>query len=139
MKDLESKIQNLESQLARALADYSNQQKRFERDSASIVQFANSNLLGQLVEFRDHLERSASAISDQGLTMLVKQLDKILQDEGIKEVDTTDEFDPQYMECGELVEGDKDKIITVTRKGYLLHGRVLRPASVQLGAGTVSK
>ena len=125
----------LKDQLARALADYANQKKRFERDSASIVKFANSSLLAQLVEFRDHLELSAKTLSDQGLSMLIKQLDKILQDEGVKEIDTGRGFDPQFMECSEMVEGDKDQIIAITRKGYLLHDRVLRPASVQLGAG----
>lgn len=137
--NLQPTIDDLQSKLARAVADYANQQKRFERDSSSIIKFANSSLLGQLVEFRDHLELSARTLSDQGLSLLIKQFDKILADEGVKEVDTKDGFDPSCMECSELVEGEKDQIVEVSRKGYYLHDRVLRPASVKLGAGQASK
>jgi len=132
-----TQITALESKLARALADYQNLEKRFERDSSSVVKFANINLLEQLLDFRDHLALSARTLSDHGLAMLLKELDQLLVAEGVVEIDTKEGFDPSCMECTELVPGDSNQIISVVRPGYRLHERVLRPARVQMGAGKV--
>lgn len=128
----------LKERLARALADYSNLEKRFERDSSSIIKFANSNLLGKLLEVRDHLGMAASA-GDTSLKMILATFDKLLLDEGVTEVKVDGMFDPNTMECHETVPGDKDKVITVQSRGYLLHGKLLRPARVIVGNGEPTK
>ena len=132
---LESKISLLESKLARALADYANLEKRFEKDSASVVKFANANLLEKLLDLRDHLESASLHLSDKSLPMLLSLFDKILSEEGVVEVKTDGTFDPAVMECHETVSGEKDKIVSVARRGYMLSGRVLRPARVVVGSG----
>jgi len=130
-----SQLADLQSRLARALADYSNLEKRFERDSSSIVKFANSSLLGKLLEIRDHLEAASAHSQDKSLSMILSSLDKILDEENVKKIDTKGVFDPVTMECQETVPGDKDKIISVARSGYTLHGRLLRPSRVVVGNG----
>lgn len=137
---LKSEIINLKSSLARALADYSNLEKRFERDSSSIVKFANSNILEKLLEVRDHLGMAAAAglpaqAGDTSLKLILSTFDKVLVAEGVTEVKTTGNFDPAHMECQDTVAGEKDKVISVIRPGYLLHDRVLRPARVTVGNG----
>lgn len=131
----DSKIQHLESQLARALADYANLEKRFSRDSSSVVKYANSSLLGKLLDLRDHLSATAAHFPDKSLTMILSLFDKLLSEEGVVEVKTDGPYDPATMECAEVVPGDKDRVITVQRKGYLLHDRVLRSARVTVGSG----
>ena len=37
------------------------------------------------------------------------------------------------MDCLEVVKGSKNKVIEVVKKGYQLHGHVLRPAQVKVG------
>lgn len=128
----------LKERLARALADYSNLEKRFERDSSSIIKFANSNLLGKLLEVRDHLGMAASA-GDTSLKMILATFDKLLIDEGVTEVKVDGQFDPNTMECHETVPGDKDKIMSVQLRGYQLHGKLLRPARVIVGNGEPKK
>jgi len=135
-KKNDPKIADLEGKLARALADYSNLEKRFERDSSSIIKFANSNLLGKLLEVRDHLGMAASA-GDTSLKMILSSFDKILVEEGVVEVKTDGVYDPAQMECQESVAGEKDQVISVLRRGYLLHDRLLRPARVTVGDGSV--
>ncbi|MFH2019185.1 MAG: nucleotide exchange factor GrpE [bacterium] len=125
----------LQARLARALADYSNLEKRFSRDSSSVIKFANANLLMQILAFRDHLEMATTSLKDPSLTMLLAELDKILVSEGVVEINTSGPFDPTKMECGELGEGPKDQIIRTTRRGYILHERVLQPAIVVVGMG----
>lgn len=128
-------LKNLEDKLARALADYQNLEKRFERDSSSIIQFGQASLLGKLIDFRDHLELAVNSGGDNNLSLLLEELDKLLKGEGVQQVDTTAAFDPTLMECTELVVGAKDQIVTVSRPGFTLRNRLLRPARVQVGSG----
>lgn len=130
----DTQITDLKGRLARALADYSNLEKRFERDSSSIIKFANSTLLTKLLEVRDHLGMAA-ANGDSSLKMILATFDKLLLDEGVTEVKLDGPYDPATMECHETVPGDKDKIMGVQLRGYLLHGKLLRPARVTVGSG----
>jgi molecular chaperone GrpE len=134
-KKQDQDTKNLETQLARALADYQNLEKRYERDSSHVVKFANAALLGSLLDFRDHLQLSSQNLSDPSLTMLLTEFDKIMLEEGVEEIDTSGEFDPSLMECAELVPGEKDRVVAVVRPGFRLHERILRPARVQVGMG----
>lgn len=133
--ELESRISLLESNLARAVADYQNLEKRFARDSAGIVKFANASILEKLLETRDHLGAAATHLQDSSLNMILSSLDKILTDEGVTAIDTSGEFDPATMQCQEIVPGPANKVISVTRLGYRLHDRLLRAARVTVGSG----
>lgn len=130
------KIEQLESSLARALADYANLERRFSEQSTSVIKFATSSLLTKLLDIRDHLAMASGQLKDQSLNMILSSLDKLLTDEGVVEVKTDGLYDPTSMECQELAEGEKDKVIKVIRPGYRLHDRVLRTARVVVGAGT---
>lgn len=130
-------IDELKGRLARALADYANLEKRFERDSGSIIKFANSNLLTKLLEVRDHLGMAA-ANGDTSLKMILATFDKLLMDEGVTEVKVDGMYDPATMECHETVPGEKNRVVSVQSRGYLLHGKLLRAARVTVGNGQPS-
>lgn len=134
-KENKPSVKDLEAKLARAMADYANLEKRFTRDSSHVIKFATSSLLAKLIELRDHLDLTEQALNDQGVSMILTELDRIIAGEGVEKVDTTAGFDPSCMECSELVPGEKDQIISTTRVGYKLHDRVLRHASVTMGNG----
>lgn len=133
--DLESKILNLESSLARALADYANLERRFAEQSSAIVKFAKSDLILKLLDIRDHIVMASAQIQDPSITMILSSFDKLLLEEGVVEVDTSGPFDPHSMECQELGEGERDQVVKVVRPGYRLHDRVLRTARVIVGSG----
>ena len=133
---LDPKSSLLESQLARALADYANLERRFASDSSAVIKFAKSDLITKLLDVRDHLAMASVQIKDQSLTMILTSLDKILLEEGVVEVKTEGLYDPASMECQEMTEGEKDYVIKVVRPGYKLHDRVLRNARVIVGAGS---
>jgi molecular chaperone GrpE len=134
-----AEIANLKSSLARALADYANLERRFASDSSSVIKFATASLLTKILEIRDHLAMAAQNSQDASLKMILGSLDKVIADEGAKEVDVTGVFDPATMECQDLVPGPKDQVIQVIRPGYKLHDRVLRSARVSVGNGEVNK
>ena len=134
-----SRLAELEQKLARALADYHNLEKRFNQESAQIIKFANRELLRKLLDLRDNLERAAQSIQDQGVNLVLAQLDKILEEEKVKEIVALhQEFDPNLMEAEEVVAGKANQVVAVTRKGYLHHDRLLRPAKVKVGSGQES-
>lgn len=129
------KTQELENRLARALADYANLEKRFAKESSQVVQFANASLIQKLLEFKDNLERLRANSSDQGFSLVVDQFNKILEEEEVDEISTSGKFDATLMECVEVVPGKKDSVVEVLQKGYILNGRILRPAQVKVGNG----
>ncbi len=133
---IDPKIAQLESSLARALADYANLERRFSEQSSSVIKFATSNLLTKLLDIRDHLGLASVQIKDQSLNMILSSFDKLLTDEGVVEVKADGLYDPSSMECQEMGEGEKDKVIKVIRPGYRLHDRVLRTARVVVGSGS---
>ncbi len=129
-------INRLKEKLARALADYQNLEKRFRQESAEVVKFANLELLRNLIDFKDNLERAVTTLKDQGLALVLDQFNQILTRAQVREIKALNQtFDPKLMEAEEVVAGDKDKVVAVVRKGYLLHDRLLRPAKVKVGSG----
>lgn len=130
---------DLKSQLARALADYANLERRFSEQSSAVIKFATSGLLTKLLDVRDHLALATTQIKDPSLTMILSHLDKLLVEEGVVEVKTDGLYDPTSMECQEMGIGEKDHIIKVIRLGYRLHDRVLRTARVVVGNGLINK
>ena len=50
-----------------------------------------------------------------------------------------EEFNPELMEAIEIIEGPKNKVMEVSRKGYLLEGKVLRIAKVKVGGVKVKE
>jgi len=131
------KIKDLELKWKRALADYQNLQKRYERERTDFIQFANSNLILRLIEVLNHLEKAAESLKDKGLDLVVTEFKRILTEEGLEEIKSQGEkFDPNFMEAVEVVEGkNEEKVAEVVSKGYLLNGKVLLPAKVKVFKG----
>ncbi|MEX0617301.1 MAG: nucleotide exchange factor GrpE [Candidatus Woykebacteria bacterium] len=127
-------LEETKNQLKRALADYSNLQKRVEEQKKALVKFANAALLIKMLDVLDTLEVASSSIKDQGLELTLKKLREILLSEGVREVDSEGkEFDPSLHEAVEAVKGDEDDmVVEVVNKGYTLEDKVLRPAKVKV-------
>jgi len=82
------------------------------------------------------LEKFADHLNDQGLSLMVDQFKSILEGEGVKKLEVkAKKFNPETMDCVELVAGDKEKVIEVVQPGYLLNDKVIRPAKVKVGQG----
>lgn len=129
-----SKAEELTNRWKRALADYQNLQKRYEREREDFVQFANANLILKLLGVLGHLEKAAAQFGNQGLDLVVSEFKRILNEEGVEEIKCQEEkFDPCFMEAVDTVGGrEENKIAEVINKGYLLKGKVLLPAKVKV-------
>jgi molecular chaperone GrpE len=70
----------------------------------------------------------------RGMEMVKKQLDEFLRGQGVEEIAAEGErFDPNLHEAvseEEAAEVDEGRVLRVVRRGYRMHDRLLRPASV---------
>jgi len=129
--------------LARATADYQNSRKRLEADLEQRAQYANSTLIKSLLPVIDNFERAlavdpakADAASIlKGLQVVHDQLMTVLKAQHVEVIapEPCTLFDPAHHQA--LIqqpsdEYDEPTVTQLLQKGYMLHGRTLRPASV---------
>lgn len=137
---LEEKLAESEEKWKRALADYQNLQRRTEEEKLAIVAFANKNLLLQLLNVLDTLEATTQHLQDKALDLTVKQFYDVLKGQSVEPINTTGEvFNPEVMECVDTNTGEEGKVLSELKKGYTMHGKVLRPALVVVGSGKEEK
>lgn len=142
---LNETIKELEEKLQYSKAELINYRKRKDEEVSNMLKFANQDLILELLPVVDNFER-AIKLADKTNTELVKFLEgfnmlyvaikDILKKFGIEEISEVGvEFDPNLHQAV-LVEEDKEKqndtILEVLLKGYILKGRVIRPASVKV-------
>lgn len=118
----------------RALADYSNFEKRVVSEKGELIKSANTQLILRLLPFLDHLEKAEIFIKDQGLKIIKDDFAKVLKDWGLEEIDMVGKpFDPHVAEAVDVVPGEKNDMVTeVLRKGYRFAGKTLRVAHVKV-------
>jgi molecular chaperone GrpE len=133
---LQAKIDELDNKWKRALADYQNLEKRIEQEKEELTKFLGAGLIEKLLTVLDDLERACHHLNDKGLALIQSKFKSVLTSEGIVEIEAQKQiFDPVTMDCADLVIGPDNQVVEVIQKGYLLHGRVLRPAKVKVGRG----
>lgn len=136
LEDLKARLEVSEQNWRRAIADYQNLVKRSSEEKAQFARFAAKELIEKLLNIVDDLEKAQAHIGDKGLELALKKMFDLLQQEGVKRIDTKDkEYDFETMEALTVIEGQEDnKVVEELRAGYTMYGSVLRPAQV-----TVSK
>ena len=138
--DLSEKVENLETQLKRSLADYANLQRRVEEDKKKLIEFANISLLTKFLPVIDSLEKATADIKNKGLELIGKKFREILFSEGIREIETNGYFNPSLHEAVEAVQGEEEgKILEVVQKGYMMGDKVLRAAKVKVSKSKIEQ
>lgn len=137
-KDSDARLEDLENQLKRAVADYRNLEKRVQDEKRETAKFANLDLLSRLIPAFDTLFFAAKFTNDEGVKLTAKNLITVLGDVGVEKVKTEgEEFNPEVMEAIEAVDGDENKVTEEVRPGFTLFGKLLRPAHVKVGKGNL--
>jgi molecular chaperone GrpE len=132
----------------RAVADLENYKKRAARERADYIKYANENILRDLLTVCDNIERAREHATNsrdfdsflEGLDMIQGQFRELLARYGVETVETKDrEFDPNVHEAVMSVPGNAEndnKVVEEFEKGYMLNGRLLRPAKVSVAKNT---
>ena len=141
IEQLRAELEQTRADVLRERADLENQRKRMGRDVEQLRKFANERLLSDLLPVFDSLDAGLAAAGSEpsplrdGLELTFKQLLKVATDNGLSLVDPTGEaFNPEYHQAISQAEAPEGmapgSVVQVFQKGYLLNGRLLRPALV---------
>ncbi|MFZ2664485.1 MAG: nucleotide exchange factor GrpE [Patescibacteria group bacterium] len=134
IKNLEKKTSDLENNWKRALADYKNLEKRILEDKEQLAFYIKKQTIESILPFLDNLEKIEEHIKDKGLELTLKDFKQTLSSMGVEEIKALGEdFDSSKMEAVEISKGEKNKVLKTLSKGYLLNGKLLRPARVIVG------
>ena len=124
----------------RALAESENMRKRVERLCEDRMWQEKRRLLLHLVELADQLEEALKYAGDDnpivnGVRVTYQHLQQVLAQEGARALQSVGAvFDPTLHEAIELTDsaGEPNQVTSEYRKGYLLDGKLLRAARVQV-------
>ncbi len=150
--ELEAKNKELHNQYLLAMADFDNYRKRMIKEKQEAFDYANANLLSDLLESLDNFDRALDAAASatdvasvvDGVKMIKNQLVSMLENKynlaGYGE--KGDAFDPNIHEAiGSMQAPVAEPVCSeVYLKGYKLKERIIRHAKVmvQMPDGSVS-
>lgn len=131
------------NRLARVQADFTNSRRRLEADTEQRLQYANSALIKALLPVIDNFERALGVDATttdaagvlRGLQLVHDQMMAVLAQQRVEVFSPAEgeAFDPNKHEAVMQQESDKytdPAVLQTLQRGYALHGRTLRPASV---------
>jgi molecular chaperone GrpE len=141
---LDAKTRELEAQqdrYVRAVAEFDNVRKRNAREREEYIRYANESVLRDLLPVLDNFDRALQAARSEpaaavttGVELIQRELLRVLEKFGLTSfVSVGQPFDPERHEAVARVQRPDLPDMTVaaeTARGYLLNGRVLRPALV---------
>ena len=128
--------------LLRAKAEVENIKKRSSKEVENAYKYSIESILQEIIPIYDSLSLSCKLSSDkttkeqleEGNKLLLSMFKQILEKNNIKEIDPEGEvFDPDHHQAISTIEDKKkknDDIAEVVQKGYVLNGRVIKPALV---------
>lgn len=134
LQEEDPRIAELNNKYLRALADYQNLEKRMQTAIEQTRTTTQKITLSRFINLLDDMEKAEVFVQDQGLQMVMKQFQQILNEAGVEELDLLDKpFDPYTAEALEVVPGDVDNVVAeVVRKGYRIGDDIIRPAQVKV-------
>ncbi len=144
LEEAEKKAADNYDKYVRTVAELDNYRKRAAREKADAIQYGNENLLRDILPLVDGMDRALEHACNsedfeafrKGLKLLQGQLLGCLQKHGVEVIDTEGkDFDPHVHEAMmqvESVEHEDSQVVGEFERGYLLNGRLLRPAKVSV-------
>ncbi len=155
VEELGKSEENTESKLEKERDEYLDGWKRakaellnYKKDEAkrfeALLKFSNELLIKELLTVLDSFDLAiASSEKDQkiqkGLFLIKSQLEDILNKNGLEKIKTEigQPFNPEFQEALAKISSTQpvDTIVEEIETGYILNGRVIRPARVKISKG----
>jgi len=156
IKELQEVIKKLEQEKEsylegwkRAKADLLSYKKQVEEKIQEFIKYANEELMLDLLNVLDSLDLAISSLKEEdketnlgkGYLLIQSQLMSILKNHGLEVIDAEgQQFNPIFHEAISVQKCEKENcdksddniIIEVLTKGYILNGKVIRPAKVKV-------
>lgn len=143
---LAAQVQEYQEQMLRAQAEMQNVRRRAEIDVEKAHKFALEKFVKELLPVADSLEKAVESTEGhenagevvasirEGVEMTLNLFMSSLKKFNVEQINPVGEpFDPQQHEAMSMVpapDAEPNSVVAVVQKGYLLNGRVVRPAMV---------
>lgn len=145
---LKDQVQELKDQVLRSQAEMQNVRRRAEIDVEKAHKFALEKFVKELLPVADSLEKAVESTEGhegagelvasirEGVEMTLNLFMGSLGKFNVEQLNPVGEpFDPQQHEAMSMVpapDAEPNSVVAVVQKGYLLNGRVVRPAMVMV-------
>ena len=147
------KAKDLWDKYVRLQAEFENTRKRMEKDKQEFTRYATEEIIVELLNILDDLERSVGVAGEQegeaeskeshslkvflkGVEMILAHLYDLLKKHGVKPIEAEGKiFDPHFHEAlMQVVDPDvpEHTVVEELQKGYMLHDRVIRTSKVKV-------
>ncbi len=146
LQEMQAAVREHEDRFLRAKAEVENVRRRADNDIANARKFSIDQFAAEMLNVRDSLElaravelkesdHEALSRMQEGLDLTLKQMDAAFAKFAIEVIDPKagEKLDPQRHQAltmQESAEVPPNHILAVIQKGYALHERLLRPATV---------
>ncbi|EFW38519.1 nucleotide exchange factor GrpE [Treponema phagedenis] len=146
--ELEAQNKELQDQYLRKAADFDNYRKRMIKEKQEAIDYANANLLNDILPILDNFDRAIEAGTKQseggsvaafaeGVTMIRNEFSSMLESKyGLSYYPSLDcPFDPNLHEAVAMTPSkdvQEQKVGAELQKGYKLKDRILRHAKVMV-------
>ncbi len=130
--------------LQRLQAEFDNYKKRVDREKKELIEYANAELIPELIDIMENLERGVASAKEsgdidsivKGMEMVSNQLMDILGSRGLKPIEAVGKkFDPHYHEAMMMTPTDEypyNTVIEEFQQGYMMKDKVLRYSRVRV-------
>lgn len=145
LEDARAEAEEQKNVALRAVADSQNARRRAEKEVANARKFALERFVADLLPTLDSLEKGIESVNPdeaegplkmlhEGSVLTLKMMLDVLASHNVVVVDPVGEpFDPNHHEAMTMIENpdaEPNSVLDVMQKGYLLNGRLVRPARV---------
>ena len=146
IEKLNEELQAQKDKYLRLLAYFDNYRKRSARERLDLIQTANKDLIGSLLDVLDDCDRAEKQLQNsrdmeqlkEGVLLVFNKLRTILQSKGLQPMKTLHEdFDVEKHEAITEIPAPtadlKGKVVDELTKGYYLNDKIIRFAKVVVG------
>jgi len=143
LAQLQFQVADYKDRFVRQQAEMENTRKRLQRDVEDAHRFALKNIANELLPVCDSMEMEQAAAQKEnadmnalreGSALIYKMLSGVLDKFGVQTINPEGEkFNPEFHEALAMQPVNTQEagtVLFVQQKGYLLNGRLLRPARV---------
>lgn len=143
IEEQKAKAEEYYAQLQRLMAEFDNFRKRTQKEKEETAKYASERVVLSLLPVLDNFERAIASTRknndfealSQGVEMIERMFLKVLEDEGLKVIESVGkEFDPYLHDALLREESDQPEnmILEELQKGYYLKEKVIRPSKVKV-------
>ncbi len=144
VEELRKKAEEYYDQLLRLKAEFENYRKRIEKERPELINWGKYELMQGILPLyemlnmaKKHLETSNSYENvKMGLEMIFSEFKKFFLSNGLEEINLLNKkYDPNLCEIVGTVDGNEENdgmVVEILQPGYLVNGRLLKPARVKI-------